>query len=1610
MIRALIVDDDALFGRTLADRLQRSVETTFTVAVATTADEALHLAQSDAPFDVFLIDQRLGPGPTGIELLEKLRSISPNSEAIIFTGLDDPDAGLQAYQAGAHRYLAKPFDTHELIWILRSLRRWRETQYERDWLRVLTDVAEEVQGAISVQKVADIVVRGGRRLGFERARLWRLSDDQQTLIGASQNGNVGLEDFAGCRMLLTEAPYIQRALEKREPVYFNGDEEGFTYLMRRFGSCGFAPPVGDWVHMPLYSRDHCWGVLSLDNADQSRPLHPEQRRLLWLYGRQATAALERARLYELETRKSKELEILNQIGRHVTARAVQDDLEALLHIVHKQVASLLDVSDFAVALLEAADAQIAFPLYVKNGHKRPRPHQPSGEGIIGHLIQRNEPLLLRQGTRQYCRTHGIAAPHRHRSCWLGAPLRVEEQAIGALVVQSDKPNVYDEDDLRLLTAVADQVAGVIQTVRLKDQETENSRRLEVLHHGSETLLQLAEQNEEWLWHATLTAATADYALRFNRATVFLVDPDGVFLRGRRGIGHFDGRQARQHWIRDKRRSFRFRDYLERLKSGKLEAMPVDQVVREMRFVVHEVGGAFAQALNEGRCIIVAADQAEQLLPPAFVERFGAAEYAILPLRAGNKILGLVTVDNIHNAEPLRSAQIEQLETLLAQVALILENLRQREARDRLIHLNYIVMADVSNRSLRETLKQICAAAQASTGADSVVIYPIRQGQTRDEFIYDTESIGHLGFREAIHPKTKPRKKGVTAHILQSSPFIVTDVRHANWFEGQVLADHAFIQREGIQSFIGLPVHDVASDEICGAFYINYRKPKMFNDWDIQQAEAFASLAGVAIRNGWIGQRTRSRLIASETQSQVRRRELAVLRRVLETALQSEVNEERIITSLLEAARELIDQYQISAWATLVLRRWQKPDVANQEPREVRYLYELRSDGNPAVLIEEDIYRGISGQALRTGYAQMAADVRHDDWNKLFYAFAVQDTRSELDVPIKLNSGVLGVLNIESPDVGVFTETHRTSFERLAAVAALALDSVRRQENLRNVLEASQVIVSPSTLHDTMEAMARVARQVAPEISALAIWRLGPYTRRITLGAHFGLSGDPTLDTASGAYDAIVKLVMEATDPIWAPVAAEAPCFRDSPLAQQQQITSIAAFPLRASNEVVGAMFFNYRQQHAFSNQEQVLFPIIAAIAASSMRGALQLETTRKERDQRDAALAITDAIGATLELGEILRRVMRKLRELFPHATPCVMTYDRDENILVFTKESFELYQIDNPDYARMTRIPFDGPSLAGAMARQSLQSKQVELINEGDVERNPDYLKMICRTRSELCVTLMQGEQLLGVLVLESQRLHAFDDDDAALFRGIGQQVSIAIGRAYQSAQLSFHATAVAATAWAAEIAHDINHEIGIIRSRAYWLNEEWNLSSEGRQSVREIDESAKRLIGTLPGGGHRDTFFTEALQLDTNLEQWTREIVAKRGAGAATLASEFNYAGAPVHASPIALKRVLRHLVLNALDATHNAGKLTIRTRAVEDTWVEIEVEDDGPGVPDFLRPQIFQQRVTTKPGNGGGLGLIVVRLLVEDMGGTVRLLPAAPGRGATFAFRLKRAKAKE
>ena len=385
----------------------------------------------------------------------------------------------------------------------------------------------------------------------------------------------------------------------------------------------------------------------------------------------------------------------------------------------------------------------------------------------------------------------------------------------------------------------------------------------------------------------------------------------------------------------------------------------------------------------------------------------------------------------------------------------------------------------------------------------------------------------------------------------------------------------------------------------------------------------------------------------------------------------------------------------------------------------------------------------------------------------------------------------------------------------------------------------------------------------------------------------------------------------------------------------------------------------------------------------------------ERRRQLTTAKEIAETIGLGMNLEKTMEAVIQILHTVFEKTSLCVLLYQSDIEALKFAPATLKYYKVQNPDFRRQHTFPMTGKSIACRVARRALQTRSVVCENRGDVINDPDYLPLDPDVKSELCVSLMSTRNdLLGVLVLERYKLNDFDEMDEELVKTAAQLMGSAIERTRQSEELEFRTTVAAQTAWAADIAHEINNEVGQIRNWTYILKDRLRDDQELLNFALRIEESASVLSSTGPWSDQPP----QVIKLDFLLKRNLEKLASQRN-----LEVEYQLGAKDVyiHVNPVEFQRVLRHLVRNAAKAMQNSRirKLTVSTHSLNNSLVEILFQDSGPGISREVQLSIFQRPITTK--SRGGYGLLLVRQMIGDMGGQIKLIPQKRGQGAVFSI---------
>jgi len=208
-----------------------------------------------------------------------------------------------------------------------------------------------------------------------------------------------------------------------------------------------------------------------------------------------------------------------------------------------------------------------------------------------------------------------------------------------------------------------------------------------------------------------------------------------------------------------------------------------------------------------------------------------------------------------------------------------------------------------------------------------------------------------------------------------------------------------------------------------------------------------------------------------------------------------------------------------------------------------------------------------------------------------------------------------------------------------------------------------------------------------------------------------------------------------------------------------------------------------------------------------------------------------------------------------------------------------------------------------------------------------------------------------------------------------------------------------------AAGVAHELNEPLGNILGFAQLAKKCRGLPDSAKQDIGKIESAslhAREVIKKLLVFARQMPPEKTQVNLDEVVEE-TLDFFESRCAEIGIEVECLLSRDLPeITADPAQLNQVLVNLVVNALQAMPEGGKLTVRTRAC-DRDVSLIVEDTGAGMSEEVLEQIFVPFFTTKDvGEGTGLGLPVAHGIVTSHGGSIRV-ESKVGRGTRFEIRL-------
>ena len=221
------------------------------------------------------------------------------------------------------------------------------------------------------------------------------------------------------------------------------------------------------------------------------------------------------------------------------------------------------------------------------------------------------------------------------------------------------------------------------------------------------------------------------------------------------------------------------------------------------------------------------------------------------------------------------------------------------------------------------------------------------------------------------------------------------------------------------------------------------------------------------------------------------------------------------------------------------------------------------------------------------------------------------------------------------------------------------------------------------------------------------------------------------------------------------------------------------------------------------------------------------------------------------------------------------------------------------------------------------------------------------------------------------------------------------------------------------AMLAHELRNPLAPIRNAATLLARLLGDDTQVRSLLAMIDRQTSQLthlvddlldVSRIAQG--RIELNLELLEVGAILQQAVEAVQALMTEKRHQLQVHRPAAKLYVHGDRVRLVQALSNLLHNAAKYTESGGSIELTVRAVDET-LDLEVRDDGVGIPSELLPHVFDlfvqsERTLDRSQGGLGIGLSVVKRLIEMHQGAVEACSHGPGKGSTFTIHLRRAAA--
>ena len=460
--------------------------------------------------------------------------------------------------------------------------------------------------------------------------------------------------------------------------------------------------------------------------------------------------------------------------------------------------------------------------------------------------------------------------------------------------------------------------------------------------------------------------------------------------------------------------------------------------------------------------------------------------------------------------------------------------------------------------------------------------------------------------------------------------------------------------------------------------------------------------------------------------------------------------------------------------------------------------------------------------------------------------------------------------------------------------------------------------------------------------------------------------------------------------------------------------AVLAVPLRAKGQIIGALSIADRRGRRFSAAEADMLQAFADQAAVAVENARLFEEAMQQRRESDVIAALAADINRALDVDSVLPRVAEAATALCTADVSRIALHDTGSDTM-----SFRLgVGVGGVDIGAGPRVQ-TGEGIGGWVITTGRPYRTPDLST--DPRRNPDFQPVIDagKFRSALFVPIHGDVGVEGLILVVRREVRPFNEREEMICQRLAAHAAIAIRNSHlfaaeRAARADAHAANRAKDHFLATLSHELRTPLNAMLGWLRMLRNPRLDEVQKAHAVDVIERNARlqtQLINDLLDVSRIVAGKLELEQFPLDLVPLVQEAIEAVRADvegkSLALDVDLDPGTGEVSGDPVRLQQVVTNLLSNAVKFTPPGGRLGVRL-VREAGHARLTVADSGEGIDaDVLRhifePFLQADTSTRRTHQGLGLGLAIVRQLVEAHGGRVHAESAGRGQGATFVVEL-------